>query len=56
VDISPPQVTLASGQQQEITVDITAPSDDFHGRQTFNINAFDKENLLVGGVTLSVEG
>jgi len=54
VDISPKQLVLDPGQEQLITVDVTAP-DNFSGRKTFNINAFEGQSL-VGGVSLFVEG
>ena len=54
VAISPQTVILDPEEQQIVTVDVTSP-DDFHGQQTFNINAF-AETELVGGVTLFVEG
>jgi hypothetical protein len=37
-----------------VTVDITAP-EGFAGSQSFNVNAFDEHDRLVGGVTLTVE-
>jgi hypothetical protein len=56
VEIRPEHVLLAPEQEQEITVDVTAPDDNFQGQETFNVNAFDEQNRLVGGVTLMVEG
>lgn len=53
VGVQPRRLSLEPGQQENITVDITAP-DGFAGRQAINVNAFDGENL-VGGVTLYVE-
>jgi hypothetical protein len=49
-----PLLHLGPGEQQDVTVDITAP-DGFTGRQSFNVNAF-QDNVLVGGVTLNVKG
>lgn len=56
VDISPEEVVLAPEEEQLITVDVTAPGDNFVGTQSFNVNAFDEKNNLAGGVTLVVEG
>jgi len=52
VDIEPRSMTLAPGQQQEVTVTIMHP-DKFEGSKSFNINAFYGTDLL-GGVTLTV--
>ena len=53
VEVQPRRLSLEAGQQESVTVDITAP-DGFSGRQAININAVDGEHL-VGGVTLYVE-
>lgn len=53
IEIQQNQLRLKPGQQEDVTVNVTAP-DGFSGRQAININAFDGENL-VGGVTLYVE-
>lgn len=54
VAVQPEHVTLAAGEQTEVSVAVTAP-DGFEGRQTFNLNALAGEQLA-GGVTLTVEG
>jgi hypothetical protein len=56
VEIRPEFVALGPEQEQIITVDVTAPDDDFQGQKNFNVSAFDDRNRLVGGVTLIVEG
>jgi len=43
-------IELAPGQEQDVTVDVTAP-DGFVGRQAINVNALDGATL-VGGVTV----
>lgn len=45
-----PTLDLAAGQEQIVTVLVTAP-DGFNGQQAINVNAFDGAQL-VGGVTL----
>jgi len=55
VTFDPREMQLGPSDQQLISVDITAPGDDYLGRQTFNIDAFDG-TTLIGGVTLEVEG
>jgi hypothetical protein len=52
--IGPPEVVLEPDESRSVTVDVTAP-DGFVGMQSFNVNAFDENNRLVGGVTLTVE-
>jgi hypothetical protein len=54
VIIDPEVVALGPGDSSSVTVDITAP-DGFAGSQAFNVNAFDEQNQLVGGVTLAVK-
>jgi len=54
VIIDPETVPLGPGESRSVIVDITAP-DGFTGRQSFNVNAFDEDDRLVGGVTLTVE-
>ena len=54
VDLQPAELVLAPGDQQDVTVDITAP-DGFLGRQAVNVHA-DRGPSLLGGVTLYVEG
>ncbi len=51
VDISPNNFVLGPGQEQLVKVTIACP-DTFTGTQAFNVNAYDKKNQLVGGVTL----
>jgi hypothetical protein len=53
VELQPRQLTLDSGGEESVAVDITAP-DGFGGRQAININAFDGDRLA-GGVTVYVE-
>jgi hypothetical protein len=48
----PDHLELGSGEQQLVTVDVTAP-DTFKGRQAINVNALTGERLA-GGVTLYV--
>jgi hypothetical protein len=50
VNLSQTKLVLSAEELHMLTVDMTAP-EDFHGRQAFNINAFDGK-MLVGGVTL----
>jgi hypothetical protein len=52
--IDPEVVALGPGDSSSVTVDITAP-DGFAGSRSFNVNAFDEHDRLVGGVTLTVE-
>jgi hypothetical protein len=54
VKLMPAQLELAPGEQQVVTVDITAP-DGFKGEQTINVNAFAGDRLT-GGVTLTITG
>lgn len=54
VSVDPHEVVLAPGETRTVTVDVTAP-DGFDGSKSFNVNAFDEHQRLVGGVTLSVE-
>jgi hypothetical protein len=54
VAISPNSLRLAPGEQQQVSINVTAP-DDFHGRQVLNINAWE-DRTLVGGITLYVTG
>lgn len=54
IKLIPETLTLAAGEEQSVTVDVTAP-DAFVGRQGINVNAFAGERL-VGGVTLYVDG
>jgi hypothetical protein len=51
VDIQPNDFVLAAGAQRDVVVTITPP-DDFHGTRPININAFDANSHLLGGVTL----
>jgi hypothetical protein len=53
VTVNPEQLELAPGETAEVTVDVTAP-DGFVGRQPFNVNTFDDQGNLIGGVTLTV--
>jgi hypothetical protein len=54
VQITPSALRLEPGQEDTISVKVTAP-EGFVGRQPFNVNAFADE-LLTGGVTLYVDG
>jgi hypothetical protein len=54
VVISPSQLELDAGAGVPVTVDVTAP-DGFAGSKQFNVNAFDGQNRLIGGVSLVVE-
>ncbi len=54
IKLTPEQLHLAPGQEELVTVEVTAP-DKFLGRQSFNVNALAGE-WLAGGVTLIVEG
>jgi hypothetical protein len=54
VVVDPHEVVLGPDESTTVTVDITAP-DGFDGSKQFNVNAFDEQNGLVGGVTLTVE-
>ncbi len=54
IELSPREAHLRSGEMTEVTVEVTAV-EEFTGRQTFNVHAFEGDNVL-GGVTLSVEG
>lgn len=51
VDITPNGFDLQPEATQNVTVVITPP-DTFHGVQAINVNAFDANALLLGGVTL----
>lgn len=53
VEITPTAFALGPGREQLVTVTVTAPG-GFEGRQPFNVNAFDGDELF-GGVTLYVE-
>jgi hypothetical protein len=53
VSVNPEHVELAPGESTTVTVDVTAP-DAFDGRKPFNVNTFDDQGKLVGGVTLTV--
>jgi hypothetical protein len=55
VEFSRRELLLGPGEQEEVTVDVVAPDDDFRGRQAINVNAFHGDEL-VGGVTLHVTG
>jgi hypothetical protein len=55
VQAVPPSLALAPGQEESVTVTVTAP-DGFIGRQPFNVNGIDEAGRLAGGVTLYVEG
>jgi len=54
IQLVPNHLDLAPGDQQTVTLDVTAP-DGFEGRQAINVNALSGERL-VGGVTLYVTG
>jgi hypothetical protein len=53
--VHPREAELGPGESRSVNVDITAP-DGFAGSQSFNVNAFDEDDRLAGGVTLTVEG
>jgi len=53
-DITPAELTLGPGEQQDVSVALNAPA-GFHGTQAINVNAFHGERLI-GGVTLHVTG
>jgi hypothetical protein len=53
VQIDPDEVVLGPGEERMIAVVVEPPA-GFHGRQRFNVNAFDEAGL-VGGVTFVVE-
>lgn len=55
VELSSTELNLEAGEETSMAVQVTAPTDDHHGRQTFNVHAFDGDRL-VGGVTLHAEG
>lgn len=54
VQVIPSELTLEPGREEQVKVIVSAPA-GFVGRQTFNVNAFDRARLL-GGVTLYVDG
>jgi hypothetical protein len=54
VKLLPDEVILGPGEQETVTVDVTAP-DGFSGQQAINVNAL-AGNWLAGGVTLVVTG
>lgn len=54
VKLTHPELLLAPGAQETVTVDVTAP-DGFTGQQAINVNAF-VGGWPVGGVTLTVIG
>lgn len=43
-------ISLDAGEEQIVTVKVTAP-DDFTGKQAINVNAFDEKDQFAGGVT-----
>jgi hypothetical protein len=51
VDIVPDQFDLNGGQSQNVVVTVTPPA-GFTGTHAVNINAFNAQHLLIGGVTL----
>lgn len=63
VDIEPVELTLAGGEERPVLVTLTAPTDDFTGRATVNVNGFayghadeHEDGTPIGGVTLHAEG
>lgn len=54
VTLQPDRLLLASGEQRDVVVDITAPQ-GFVGEKTFNVNAF-TERTPLGGVSLTAKG
>jgi hypothetical protein len=55
VQAVPAELSLPPGHEEIVTVTVTAPA-GFVGRQPFNVNGIDDTGLLLGGVTLYVEG
>jgi hypothetical protein len=53
ISFSPPEPTLAPGDEIEVTAHIEPP-DSFHGRLNLNVHTFSGAEL-VGGVTIGVE-
>ena len=51
VEVVPEKIDLLPNQEEQIKVRITPP-DGFTGEKTFNINGFDLQDNLMGGVTL----
>ena len=47
----PKDFDLDGGKSQNVTVTVTPPA-GFTGTQAVNVNAFNGQHLLVGGVTL----
>ncbi len=54
VTADPRELTLASGESADLTLDVTAP-DGYVGRQAINVRAV-SDFLLLGGVTLYLDG
>ena len=54
LELRPAEVALAPDEEREVEVHVVAP-DDFEGRRSFNVHAFDGARLA-GGVTLTVHG
>ena len=55
VAIEPTELALAGGEERPVVVTLTAPTDDFKGRATVNVNGF-ADAEAIGGVTLHAEG
>jgi hypothetical protein len=55
VAIEPQELALEPGEERLVVVTLTAPTDDFAGRVTVNVNGFAGDEP-VGGVTLYAEG
>jgi hypothetical protein len=55
VQAMPSELSLGPGEEADVVVTVTAP-DGFNGRMPFNVNAIDGDGLLLGGVTLYVQG
>jgi hypothetical protein len=54
VEIVPPTFDLLPHQSRLVTVRVTPP-DGFTGTRAFNVNGYDEQRALVGGITLFVQ-
>lgn len=55
VEIDPPAFDLLPHQSRNVTVRVTPPDTFVTGTRAFNVNAYDKDHKLIGGVTLYVQ-
>jgi hypothetical protein len=55
VEIGPPAFDLMPHQSRSVTVRVTPPDTFVNGTRAFNVNAYDKDHKLIGGVTLYVQ-